>query len=132
MASSSGVERCYSGRPAGEVTVREGGEQRPLRVYPDRSRQSEVIFAWGNDGAGAQQLARSLLADALDDDTRASQLHTEFTIRVISNLPARWTITRTRILQYVNIMEYEKRVRRYIYPRDSLEFSGVSQAAAGF
>jgi hypothetical protein len=115
-----GVERFYSTTASGEVTVREGRERRPLNKRLDLSQHLAEGFAWGNDKAGAQQLALALLADALSDDTKANQTYHEFASRVVSILPARWTITRTRILRHVAIIDYEQRVASHIFPRRSI------------
>jgi len=89
------VERFYSGEPGGQVTVRDdftitdGKPKRSLDHQPD-------------------QLALALLADALGDDDRALQFHQDFNRRVVSIFPARWTITRSRIIAYVNMIELKQ------------------------
>lgn len=107
------IERFYSSDTASKVTVREGRERRPLEKRLDLAGQSADGFAWGNEEGEAQHLALALLADALSDDVKAVALQHEFTSRVVNIMPARWTITRTRIMQYVEIMEYERRVMPY-------------------
>ena len=52
------------------------------------------------------QLSLALLADALHDDARALKLHHRFNRRVVTLLPARWTITRSRILDYADLIEH--------------------------
>jgi hypothetical protein len=103
---SRGVERFYSGKASGEVTVREGGLTRILGPRPGSSGEQPRPFTWGRDESGAAQLAFALLADALCDDTEATRLHQNFRHRVIANFPDRWTITRTRILAHVQMMKY--------------------------
>ncbi len=69
-------------------------------------------FAWGGGESGsaaAHQLALALLADALQDDARAVQLHHDFCSRVVAILPERWTMTRTRILAYAAHIEAKRR-----------------------
>lgn len=103
---SSSVERFYSGKASGEVTVREAGSTRVLDPRPGSSGEAPRPFTWGRDETGATQLAFALLADALCDDTEARRLHQNFRHRVVANFPDRWTITRTRILAHVNMMKY--------------------------
>ena len=111
MTSTTGVERFYSGGEEGQVTFREEDARRSLDPRLDLGEFSLTGFAWGNVHAGAQQLALALLADALQDDHRATTLSQKLTRRVISILPARWTITRTRILQHVEIIELQLRAQ---------------------
>ena len=104
------VERFYYGEAPGKVTVREGAEKRPLDPRFDLRKHSTTGFAWGRDGGtagSAQQLALALLADALRDDARASRVHHDFNSRVIPLFPKRWTITRSRIIAYVDRIETE-------------------------
>lgn len=103
---SSSVERFYSGKASGEVTIREGGSTR--RLEPRRGPSAEAVrpFTWGRDESGATPLAFALLADVLSDDAEARQLQQNFRHRVIANFPDRWTITRSRILAHVQMMKY--------------------------
>ena len=90
------VERFYRGEPPREVTVREGAEKWPLDPRLHLRERSAAIFAWGPEeynGGPAHQPAVALLADALQDDARASALHRDFCTRVVAVLPARWTMT---------------------------------------
>ena len=103
------AERFYFGEAPGKVIVREGAEKRPLDPRFDLRKHS-TGFAWGGDGGGAgsaQQLALALLADALRNDARASRVHHDFNSRVIPLFPKRWTITRSRIIAYVDRIEIE-------------------------
>ena len=102
------IERFYSGKAPGEVTVREGGTTRVLEPRPDLNGERATVFTWGSDEAGARQFAVALLADALDDDAAAKRYHQDFRQRVIANLPERWTISRTRILRYVRVIKYQR------------------------
>lgn len=111
MTLITGVERFYSGGESGTVTFREEDARRPLDPRLDLENSSLTGFAWGNVDAGAQQLALALLAEALQDDHRAATLAHEFAHRVISILPARWTITRTRIFQHVEVIEFQLGLR---------------------
>jgi len=58
-----------------------------------------------SNGFSPAQLALALLADALGDDERAQRFHQDFNRRAVSLFPDRWTITRSRILAYVNVIE---------------------------
>jgi len=97
-------ERLYSGDSGGRVTVREGTRKKPLDARIHLHRHSET-FEWGRDNVGAAQLSLALLADALEDDPRAQQLQQDFKERVVVDLPERWTITRSRILAHVRMIE---------------------------
>jgi hypothetical protein len=104
--TTSSVERFYSGKGSGEVTVRERGLSRALEPRPGSSGEGPRSFTWGRNGTGATQLAFALLADALCDDAEARRWHQNFRHRVIANFPERWTITRSRILAHVQMMRY--------------------------
>lgn len=95
-------ERFYSGKARGEVTIREGSSSRVLEPLPGLERRT---FTWGHDETGAEHLALALLKDALGDDETATRFHQRFSRRVITNLPERWTITRTRIIAHVKMMK---------------------------
>jgi hypothetical protein len=102
------VERFYCGDAPQQVTFREGEERQPLEPRFDLREHSSIGFAWGEGDAGsAQQLALALLADALRNDARALNVHQEFSRRVIPLFPNRWTISRSRILAYVDRIEAE-------------------------
>lgn len=93
-------ERFYSGKASGAVTIREGGSTRVLEPLHGR----EGTFTWGRNETGREHLALALLVDALGDDEMARRSHQRFIRRVIVNFPERWTITRTRIIAHVNLM----------------------------
>jgi hypothetical protein len=102
------AERLYSGESLNQVTVREGSDRRPLDLRRDLSNHSANGFAGIEGGADAAQLALALLADALGNDTRALRLQEDFTRRVVTNFPARWTISRSRIIAHVDMIEIER------------------------
>jgi hypothetical protein len=109
------AERFYSGEPGGRVTVREssivGGieNKHPLTASFDHPNHSSVGFAWGNDsGPRSANLARALLFDALGDYDSALRLADEFRSRAVSIFPARWTITRSRILAHAQAIEFKQ------------------------
>ena len=47
------------------------------------------------------------VADALRDDARALKLQHSFCERVAAILPDRWTITRSRVVAYANMIDYQ-------------------------
>jgi transcriptional regulator with XRE-family HTH domain len=104
-------ERLYCGRPVGAVTVltmeadRAARTTAELALRLDLRNHSPTGFAWGYGGSGPAQLALALLADALGDDARALRLHQHFKSRVVVTMPERWSITRSRILAHVAILE---------------------------
>jgi hypothetical protein len=104
------VERFYFGEAAGrQVTVREEGTKLPLAVRADLRKHSSA-FAWGASAdPGCAQLALALLANALGDDAGALRFQEAFRRRVVERLPERWTITRSRILAHVDLLEYQMR-----------------------
>jgi hypothetical protein len=109
MAEGVMVERFYCGEAPRQVTVREGDERQPLDPRFDLRKHSSAGLAWGDGSAeAAHQLALALLADALRDDARAIGVHLDFSRRVVPLFPARWTITRSRILAYANTIEAER------------------------
>jgi hypothetical protein len=100
------AEIFYSGERDGQVTVREGETKRPLDPRFDLRKYSPPGFAWGKGDSVSAQLSLALLADALHNDARALELHHRFNRRVVTMLPARWTITRSRILDYADMIEH--------------------------
>jgi len=113
------AERFYSGERDGAVTVRDqGGETRPLLCRFD---YREYVTGRAGKNPDHTRLALTLLGDALDDERRAVEAHEYFMKRVIPVLPPRFTISRTRVLAYVNEMESEKRVDGFfVRPRSAL------------
>jgi hypothetical protein len=107
------TERFYCGELPDRVVVRDGGVKRPLDPRLDLRKCSLDGFAWGKDNdnaAPAYQLALALVADALRNDQRATQLHQRFSRRVVALLPQRWTITRSRVLAYIDSIEAEAKM----------------------
>jgi hypothetical protein len=104
------TERLYCGEFPSRVVVRDGGEKRPLDPRFDLRKHSLSGFAWGKaneNAAPANQLALALVADALRNDQRAAQLHERFSRRVVTLFPQRWTISRSRVLAYIDRIEEE-------------------------
>ena len=100
------AEIFYSGEQDGRVTVHEGKTKYPLDPRFDLRKYSPPAFVWGKENSVSAQLSLALLADALHDDARALKLHHRFNRRVVTLLPARWTITRSRILDYADMIEH--------------------------
>ena len=98
------TERFYFGQRDGQVTVRESNDdaKRPL---PPRS----VPLKQGADASERARIALALLADALGDEARAIATYEHFSRRVVARFPERWTITRSRVLAHVKMIEHEKR-----------------------
>lgn len=104
-------ERFYSGQRDGQLTVRDGtmGAKRPLELRFDLRKDPAPRLGQAVDSPEHTLLALTLLADALGDEKRAIEMHEYFSHRVIKRFPERWTITRSRILAYVDLSEQEKR-----------------------
>jgi hypothetical protein len=84
------------------MTVREGngGAERTLEPLLLKHRLG---------GSASAQIAFKLVPDALEEDSRALETHEYFGRRVVAILPERWTITRSRVRAYVDIIELERR-----------------------
>src|SRR5262245_29088930 len=71
------------------------------RLLPPRLdlRHYSPSFEWGHSGSGPTQLALAILADYLDDDALAVDLHQEFKCVVIATLPpdGYWSLTPSTI-----------------------------------
>jgi hypothetical protein len=52
----------------------------------------------------------ALLADALGNEARALETHEVFSRRVVALFPERWTISRSRVLSYLSLIEFERRM----------------------
>jgi hypothetical protein len=105
------TERFYSGRPDGQVTVRDGvagAAKRPLEPRSVLFKHREKGFARTGHGAECAHIALAILADALGDEAYAMRTYEYFSRRVVAQFPERWTITRSRVLAYVNMIESEK------------------------
>jgi hypothetical protein len=98
-------EIFYCGENAHRVTIREGAAKRPLEPRSDLSNQDTSKFGWGTQDGDPAQLSVALLADALGDDGRALRLQQPFNKRVVSMLPKRWVMSRSRVLAYVRMIE---------------------------
>jgi hypothetical protein len=106
------TERFYSGRPDGQVTVRDavaGSTRRPLQPRSVLYKHRQNGFVRTDDGAECAHIALAILADALGDEAYALRTHEYFSRRVVAQFPDRWTISRSRVLACVNLIEHEKR-----------------------
>ena len=83
----------YQGTREGRVAdVRVDG--RLLNPRLDLWNHSPSGFEWGYGGSGPAQLALALLADHLQNDEEAVQLHQEFKFAVVAGLPYQgWMLT---------------------------------------
>jgi hypothetical protein len=105
-------ERFYSGQRDGQVTVREGiggANKRPLEPRSVLFKHGEKGFPRLSDHSGRAHIALAILVDAVGDEAYAIEAHEYFSRRVLARFPDRWTITRSRVLAYVNMLEHEKR-----------------------
>ena len=74
----------------------------------DLWNHSPDAFEWGYGGSGPAQLALAILADFLEDDQRASELHQEFKRAVIAALPRQgWTLSSDAIEKVLKSIEPE-------------------------
>jgi hypothetical protein len=99
-------ERFYCGRED-QVVIKEGELSRPLDLRLDLDPEGQTGLKWGPENDRGKRLAVALLADALDDDTKAVNLAEAFTARVVAMLPERWTMSRKRVLSFVMIIARE-------------------------
>jgi hypothetical protein len=108
------TERFYSGeRDTGALTVREGGfgETKPVHCRFDYRKYITERAGGNSDHA---RLALTLLGDVLEDERWAAEAHEYFMKRVIPILPKKFTISRSRVLAYVNVMASDKSVEAYL------------------
>jgi hypothetical protein len=98
------TERFYSGGRDGQVSVRDGVSGTKKRLLEPHSVSFEHA-----EVSGPAQIALTLLADALGDEAHATETHKYFSRRVVALFPERCTISRSRVLAYVNMIEHEKR-----------------------
>jgi hypothetical protein len=108
------TERFYSGERGGALTVRDGdgsGATRPLQCRFDYRK---YITERAGKNPDHIRIALTLLGDALEDERRAVEAHEYFMRRVIPVLPFRFTVSRSRVLAYVNTMESERRAEAFL------------------
>ena len=96
--------KTYEGRREGyvaEATV----NGVPLNPRLDLWNHSPTGFEWGYGGSGPAQLALALLADHLDNDDEAVQLHQEFKRKVVAKFDRRgWTLSSAQIQTEVDAL----------------------------
>lgn len=86
--------------------IGEDGKARRLTMRLDLRNHSPTGMNWGYAGSGPAQLALAILADALDDDTRALALYQRFKFAAIVNISGdSFVITRDMVLAIVNDIE---------------------------
>ena len=89
--------KVYRGARQGQaanVTV----NGRPLNPRLDLWNHSPTGFEWGYGGSGPAQLALALLADLLQNDDEAVNLHQDFKFSIVAGLPYQgWTLTEEEI-----------------------------------
>ncbi len=105
------TERFYSGQQDGQVMFRDGsggGKKHPLEPRFVLLKHELQKTTPPNEGYMRSQLALTLLVDVLGDEARAIEIHKYFSHRVVALFPQRWTITRSRVLSYVALIELEK------------------------
>lgn len=103
-------EIFYTGDLGEGVIVREGEERRLLKPRVDLNDGSSAVLQWGSKNSDGSRLSLALLADVLGDDQRALRLQHSFNRRVVTILPDRWTISRSRILAHVKALEAAERM----------------------
>jgi hypothetical protein len=101
--------KTYEGRRrfgATKVSV----DGRPLRFRLDLRNHSPAEFEWGYGGAGPVQLALAILADHLDDDQEALDLHQRFKWFTVAELPRHyWKLTGSDIERALEVIRQEVR-----------------------
>jgi hypothetical protein len=97
------METFYLHDGSGPVLVREGAIKRPLDLPRNLGKH------WPTEIQSAARLSLALLADALHNNDRALRLHERFNWRVVSILPDKWILTRSRIVAYANTIEMDER-----------------------
>jgi hypothetical protein len=94
-------EVYYSGDRFNGIRVRIGEARSSLAP----KRVDERATGEAGDVKLDEGLSFALLAHALDDDARALRLHYAFRRRVGTILPDRWTLSRSRIRAYADMLE---------------------------
>jgi hypothetical protein len=124
------TERFYSGRRDGQVTVRDGigaASKRPLPPHAVLFKHGEKGSTRIGDGSGSAEIALALLADALGNEARAMAMHETFSRRVVALFPERWTISRTRVISYLSLIEFERRTGTTSDPHTAATTSPVER-----
>ena len=98
-------ERFYFGTGS-EVTVPDGEDKRPLDLCPDLL-QHDTGFAWGHESAGPNNLVWPYLRMLFGMKRAQSGCTEKFTRRVSATLPERRTMTRSRIVAHVHMIDFQ-------------------------
>jgi hypothetical protein len=101
------TERFYSGDYNGTILVRDGATGTKTRLPEPKELFQLQSEAFARLGVGSEhaRLALTLLQDALSSEARALKACIPFSRRVIPLLPGRWTITRSRVQAYVDMLD---------------------------
>jgi hypothetical protein len=96
--------KIYEGKREGHaVAVTVNG--RPLEPRLDLWNHSPTGFEWGYGGSGPAQLALAILADHLQDDEIAVNLHQNFKFAVVAKLGHQaWSLTTAQVDSAVKLL----------------------------
>lgn len=84
--------KTYAGdRTIDGVDVRVNGA--PLNPREDLKRFSDAGFEWTYEGSGPLQLSLAILADHLQDDSKAIELCEPFMKEIVANFANEWAMT---------------------------------------
>lgn len=91
------------------VTVRDGGDIKPLPWRLDLFNHSPTGLNWGYAGSGPAQLALAILADCLGNNELAVRLHQAFKRRVVARFDDKWSIDERAVYAEVERLVEEQR-----------------------
>ena len=93
------------------VVVSHNGHKRPLPPRNKLFNHNPTGFEWGHLGSGPAQLALAFLADHLDNDQLAVQLHQDFKFRKIAGLPRdkAWSVSEDEVAREVAQIKKNRR-----------------------
>ncbi len=103
----------YQGKRTGTgCIVEKDGEVLDWRL--DLFNHSPSGLEWGYNGSGSAQLALAILADYLDDDDEAVQLHQDFARLCIAGLEHdEWEMTENQVRRTVLVLRAgQEKIRR--------------------
>ncbi len=76
-----------------------------LDEHYELKRFTRYSFEWTYEGESPQQLALAILADYLEDNTRALRLSEPFMKSIVANLDNDWTLTAAEIDKALETIE---------------------------
>jgi uncharacterized protein DUF6166 len=115
------VEETRTGMPGEEMRVRALDPRYDLRNHsPDG-------FQWGYAGSGPAQLALAILADALEMDTWANDLHQQFKREFVCYWQDRWMIDRDSVRTWAAARILAEQAA---WAEDAEQFNREEQAAS--